>query len=73
MTLFLIGSPLDNEYNCSCTNVLKNVLALASFILLVNGGRDFGAQKSAFINHKILHMANAEVQRRKQNKTAVTN
>ncbi len=38
--------------------ILKTVLAFPSFIMAVNGGQDFKAQKSASIHHKkVLHMA----------------
>ncbi len=38
--------------------ILKSVLALLSFIMAVNGGQDFEAQKNASIHYKkVLHMA----------------
>ncbi len=40
---------LSDKYYCSC---IKKVLALPIFIMAVNGGWDFEAQKSASINHK---------------------
>ncbi len=40
---------LLDEYSQSFN---KNVLALPSFIMAVNGGWDFEAQKSASIHHK---------------------
>ncbi len=39
---------LSHEYNRSC---IKKVLALPSFIIAVNGGWDFEAQKSVSIHH----------------------
>ncbi len=45
---------LSDEYNPS---YIKNVLALPSFKIAVNGGQDFEAQKSASIHHKkVPHM-----------------
>ncbi len=43
---------LSDKYNQS---YIKNVLALPSFIMAVNGGWDLEAQKSSSIHHKILH------------------
>ncbi len=48
---------LSDEYNRSYS-ILKNVLALPSFITAVNSGQDFEGQKSASIHHKkVLHTA----------------